>query len=61
MEVLREEFAKCTLIVVAHRIGAIVDIDRVAVIAAGNIVEWDGPEKLFGADSQSTRPWELSG
>ncbi|KAL4876404.1 P-loop containing nucleoside triphosphate hydrolase protein [Aspergillus karnatakaensis] len=58
-EVMREEFASCTVIAIAHRLGAIVDFDRVAVLRAGRVLEWDSPRALWSRDSEFKRLWEL--
>ncbi|PYH49471.1 putative ABC multidrug transporter [Aspergillus saccharolyticus JOP 1030-1] len=44
--VLREMFADCTIIAIAHRLRTIMDYDRVLVMAGGVIVENDSPRKL---------------
>lgn len=58
-EVIREEFANCTVIAIAHRLGAIVDFDRVAVMCGGRLLEWDSPRSLLKRDSEFKRLWEL--
>lgn len=44
--VIREEFAGCTILAVAHRLNTIMDFDRVAVLAEGELVELGRPEEL---------------
>jgi len=48
-QVLREHVKEtgCTLITVAHRISTIVDYDRIAVMAAGRLVEFGSPAELM--------------
>ncbi|KAJ0413029.1 P-loop containing nucleoside triphosphate hydrolase protein [Aspergillus carlsbadensis] len=58
-EAMREEFAGCTVIAVAHRLGAIVDFDRVAVMGGGRVLEWDSPRALLKRDSEFKRLWDL--
>lgn len=58
-EVMREKFASCTVIAVAHRLGAVVDCDRVAVMGGGRLMEWDSPRALLERDSEFTRLWDL--
>lgn len=45
--VLREEFAKCTVITIAHRLATIIDSDRVIVMRDGTVVEHDSPAALM--------------
>ncbi|KAL3446335.1 P-loop containing nucleoside triphosphate hydrolase protein [Aspergillus insuetus] len=58
-EVMREQFASCTVIAVAHRLGAVVDFDRVAVMSGGRLLEWDSPRALLDRDSEFKRLWDL--
>lgn len=57
--VVREEFAGCTVIAVVHRLAAVADFDRVAVMSAGRLVEWDSPRALLAQDSEFRRLWDL--
>ncbi|KAL2851083.1 P-loop containing nucleoside triphosphate hydrolase protein [Aspergillus pseudoustus] len=59
-EVMREQFANCTVIAVAHRLGAVVDFDRVAVMGDGRVLEWDNPRALLKKrDSEFKKLWDL--
>ncbi|KAF4462109.1 Multidrug resistance-associated 1 [Fusarium albosuccineum] len=58
--VIREEFVSSTVIAVVHRLGAVVDFDRVAVMKAGRVVEWDNPRALLQQESEFKRLWDLS-
>lgn len=49
--IIRSEFAGCTIIAVAHRLNTIVDFDKIAVLAAGRVREFDTPENLLGRQS----------
>lgn len=49
-EIIRHEFAGCTIIAVAHRLDTIVDFDRVVVLADGRIVECGAPQQLLACD-----------
>ncbi|NXF32663.1 MRP2 protein, partial [Nyctibius bracteatus] len=44
---IRSEFAACTVLTIAHRLHTIMDSNRVMVLQAGRIVEYDSPEKLL--------------
>lgn len=57
--VIRESFAGCTLVAVAHRLQTIVDFDRVVVMRAGRVVEQGAPRELLGkADGWFRRLWD---
>ncbi len=44
---LREEFADCTVLTIAHRLNTILDSNRIAVLSDGQLVEMDEPTKLL--------------
>ncbi|XP_037871800.1 ATP-binding cassette subfamily C member 4 isoform X1 [Bombyx mori] len=44
---IRTRFADCTVLTVAHRLNTIMDSDRVMVMDAGRLVEFDHPYKLL--------------
>ncbi|KAK2530524.1 Abcc2 [Columba guinea] len=44
---IRSEFADCTVLTIAHRLHTIMDSNRVMVLQAGRIVEYDTPEELL--------------
>ncbi|XP_054157544.1 ATP-binding cassette sub-family C member 4-like [Oppia nitens] len=46
-QTIREKFAKCTVLTIAHRLHTIVDMDRVLVLNAGQVVEFDEPHLLL--------------
>ncbi|KAJ3181645.1 hypothetical protein HDU85_003589 [Gaertneriomyces sp. JEL0708] len=46
-ECLRKEFVGVTVICVAHRLNTIIDYDRVLVLSAGTIAEYDTPRALL--------------
>lgn len=50
MRVIREDFKRCTVIAVAHRLETILDSDVIAVMDAGKIQEVGEPEALLGQD-----------
>ncbi|KAJ1995291.1 hypothetical protein GGI25_002304 [Coemansia spiralis] len=45
--VIRREFRDCTILTIAHRLGTIMDSDRILVIDAGKVVEFDTPSNLL--------------
>ncbi|EDV27235.1 uncharacterized protein TRIADDRAFT_22762, partial [Trichoplax adhaerens] len=47
---LRDKFINCSVLVIAHRLSTIIDCDRVMVIEAGRIVEFDSPYVLLQSD-----------
>ncbi|NXI81975.1 MRP2 protein, partial [Rhipidura dahli] len=44
---IQREFADCTVLTIAHRLHTIMDSNRVMVLQAGQIVEFDSPEELL--------------
>lgn len=48
---IREEFSNCTVLTIAHRLNTILDSDRVLVLDAGKIAEFDSPKALLSNDS----------
>ncbi|KAF7006151.1 hypothetical protein CFC21_021216 [Triticum aestivum] len=49
--IIREEFRECTVISIAHRVPTVMDSDRVLVLDAGLVKEFDTPSKLMGRPS----------
>ncbi|KAI1286675.1 ATP-binding cassette sub-family C member 3 [Halotydeus destructor] len=44
---IRDEFADCTVLTIAHRLKTILDHDRVLVMDRGAVLEYDSPKKLL--------------
>jgi ATP-binding cassette subfamily C (CFTR/MRP) protein 1 len=52
-KVIRDQFAACTVITIAHRITTILSSDRILVLDKGHILELDSPSNLL-KDPNST-------
>ncbi|XP_031344383.1 probable multidrug resistance-associated protein lethal(2)03659 isoform X1 [Photinus pyralis] len=44
---IREKFKNCTILTIAHRLQTVLDYDRVLVMKAGEVVEFDNPSALL--------------
>ncbi|XP_019224929.1 PREDICTED: ABC transporter C family member 12-like isoform X1 [Nicotiana attenuata] len=44
---IREEFKACTMLIIAHRLNTIIDTNRILVLDAGQVVEYDTPHNLL--------------
>ena len=49
--VMREWFQGWTIITIAHKLDAITDFDKVAMMEAGKLIEYDSPKALLERDS----------
>merc|ERR1739838_1034481 len=50
---IRKEFKDCTVLTIAHRLNTILDYDRIMVLDAGTVAEFDSPAALL-KDKSST-------
>ncbi|KAK9371704.1 P-loop containing nucleoside triphosphate hydrolase protein [Lipomyces chichibuensis] len=50
-ETIRKEFKDRTILTIAHRLNTIIDSDRIVVLAAGKVVEFDTPQVLLSNKS----------
>ena len=46
---MREAFAECTVLTVAHRLHTIIDYDRILVLDQGQALEFGSPQDLMQA------------
>ncbi|XP_022166683.1 probable multidrug resistance-associated protein lethal(2)03659 [Myzus persicae] len=44
---IRNKFSKCTVLTIAHRLNTVMDSDKILVIDAGTVVEFDHPYNLL--------------
>lgn len=52
---LRQEFADCTVLTIAHRLNTIMDSDRVALFSEGQLQEMDTPKALLQNEGSAFR------
>ncbi|XP_044261212.1 probable multidrug resistance-associated protein lethal(2)03659 [Tribolium madens] len=44
---IRKKFRECTVLTIAHRLNTVIDSDKILVMDAGIVVEFDQPERLL--------------
>ncbi len=44
---IRKEFSDCTVLTIAHRIKTIMDSDKILLLEAGMVKEFDSPQRLL--------------
>nr|QGP74117.1 ABCC transporter [Sedum alfredii] len=57
---IRDEFKSSTMLIIAHRLNTVIDCDRILVLNAGQVIEYDSPEKLLTEGTSSFRKMVLS-
>ena len=50
---IRQKFADCTVLTIAHRLNTVMDSDRILVMDAGRCVEFASPHELLNNTSES--------
>ncbi|THU71177.1 hypothetical protein C4D60_Mb08t32790 [Musa balbisiana] len=50
---IREEFKSCTMLIIAHRLNTIIDCDRLLLLSAGKVLEFDTPETLLSMEDSA--------
>ncbi|WCJ24252.1 multidrug resistance-associated protein 1 [Euphorbia peplus] len=50
---IREEFRTCTMLIIAHRLNTIIDCDRILLLDAGQVLEYNTPEELLLNESSA--------
>ena len=48
--IIRSKFTDWTVLTIAHRLNTVIDSDRIAVMDAGRVVDYDTPEVLLKKD-----------
>ncbi|EDV26556.1 uncharacterized protein TRIADDRAFT_50060 [Trichoplax adhaerens] len=48
---IRNQFKDCTILTIAHRLNTIMDSDKIMVIDAGKIAEFDSPSRLLSREN----------
>ncbi|KAF6021254.1 ABCC12 [Bugula neritina] len=46
-ETIKEVFADCTMLTIAHRLNTVVNYDKILVLDNGEVMEFDRPENLL--------------
>lgn len=46
-QTIREQFADVTTLTIAHRLNTIIDSDKICILGAGQVLEYDTPKALL--------------
>jgi ABC-type multidrug transport system fused ATPase/permease subunit len=52
---IRESFKDATVLTIAHRVGTVLDSDKVLVLSNGVVKEWDSPHVLMSTEGSEFR------
>ncbi|XP_023553923.1 ABC transporter C family member 2-like isoform X2 [Cucurbita pepo subsp. pepo] len=50
---IREEFKSCSMLIIAHRLNTIIDCDRMLVLEAGQVLEYNTPKQLLSNEQSA--------
>ena len=57
---IRNQFANCTTLTIAHRLNTVIDCDRICVMNQGRVAEFDTPANLLNKENGLFRKMALA-